>query len=216
MNAEDTDFWQRKWETGEIGFHEPQVNPALAAHYADWRPTRGGRIFVPLCGKSLDLAWLHAQGHVVSGVELSSLAIEAFFAEQGLTPQSEVSGKLLRYRAEGYELFVGDLFDLTSEQLGPVAGLYDRAALVALPAEMRPDYAARLQQLAPQAPQLLVTYDYAAERMQGPPFAISPAEVESLYGRAYRMRKLAEHDVQKGGLGSIAAIERVWLLTPAP
>ena len=50
---------------------------------------------------------------------------------------------------ENIELLVGDFFALTAADLAGVAGVYDRAALVALPPKMREDYVRLLAELLP-------------------------------------------------------------------
>jgi len=140
----DAEFWQQRWQLGEIGFHQNQVHRFLLEQLAKLHLEPDDRILVPLCGKSLDLAWLAEQGFEVVGVELSRLAIEAFFTEQQLNPQRTQRGPFEVWRQGCIELLEGDLFDLTPQNCGPLQAIYDRAALVALPEELRPRYAAKL------------------------------------------------------------------------
>lgn len=79
------EFWYSRWQNNQIGFHQRAVNPYLQRFWPGLEVPVGARVLVPLCGKSLDLAWLAAQGYGVLGVELSQTAIEGFFEEQGLT-----------------------------------------------------------------------------------------------------------------------------------
>src|SRR5580698_1827776 len=104
----DQDFWLARWQNNQIGFHEGVPNALLVAHLATLGLPAGGRIFVPLCGKSQDMRWLRAQGFTVAGAELSRLAVEQFFAELALTPVVSQAGRLERFEAEGVTLFVGD------------------------------------------------------------------------------------------------------------
>ena len=143
-----------------------------------------GRVFVPLCGKSLDMAWLAEIGHDVIGVELSPLAIQDFFTERGVHPAAARTGGFLRLRADGITLLAGDFFELDADQVQPVAAVYDRGALIALPEEMRKLYANRLPELAP-VPILLITVVYDQSQMPGPPFSVSPSEVRRLYEDRY-------------------------------
>src|SRR3546814_8142059 len=85
----DPDFWQQRWRDNRIGFHRDGVLPLLEKHWPSLGLATGSRVFVPLCGKSLDMAWLAARGHRVLGVELSPLAVGQFFDENGLAPRSE-------------------------------------------------------------------------------------------------------------------------------
>src|SRR4051812_45851877 len=142
----ESDFWRTAWREGRTGFHLGSVNPHLLAHQ---QVLRGTRVFVPMCGKSHDLAFLAQRGRQVVGVELSELAVTQFFEEQQLTPSVHSEGELTRYEAGAITIFCGDLFALTAEQLGHVEAFYDRAALVALPAELRRRYVAHLSTLLP-------------------------------------------------------------------
>jgi thiopurine S-methyltransferase len=180
----DPKFWLKRWADGEIGFHRASVHPMLVAHGA---PLAGRRVLVPLCGKSLDMAHLAALGSEVVGIELSEQAIAAFFSERGLAPQVIEEARCTRWVAGPYTLLQGDYFSLTAADLGAsCSGLYDRAALIALPPALRPAYATQTAQLlAPGAWGLLITLDYPQEAMDGPPFAVPEAEVRALYaGRA--------------------------------
>ncbi len=193
------DFWQARWARDEIGFHLDEVNPYLLRYWSQLSAQSGERVLVPLCGKTLDLRWLAAQGLQVLGVELSRKAIEDFFAEQGLQPQIEEQGAFVRFRAEAIELWCGDFFALAAADVEPCHLFYDRAALIALPLEMRQRYAAHLQAILPQVCRgLLVTLDYPQEQMNGPPFAVPAEQVQAFYADGWDARLLAKEDVLGG------------------
>jgi len=208
----DRDFWLARWQNNQIGFHEGAPNALLVARFAALGVPAGGRIFVPLCGKSHDMQWLRAQGFTVVGAELSRLAVEEFFAELGLAPTVAPAGRLERFEAEGVTLFVGDIFDLDQNTLRAVDAVYDRAALVALPALLREHYAAHLIALTGGAPQLLVTFEYDQTRQPGPPFSILEAEVRAHYGATYRLDRGDTREVLGGLKGVCPAQESVWLM----
>ncbi|MBV4474397.1 thiopurine S-methyltransferase [Pseudomonas botevensis] len=190
------DFWYKKWESNQIGFHQPQVNPYLQRHWPDLSVAEQARVLVPLCGKSLDLLWLAGRGHQVLGVELSEKAVEDFFSEQQLPVQVSEKGAFKRYRAGSIELWCGDFFALTADDVADCAALYDRAALIALPAPMRERYAAHLQAILPTGLQgLLITLDYDQTQMSGPPFAVDDAEVQRLLCGAWQVQMLEAQDV---------------------
>jgi thiopurine S-methyltransferase len=183
MQAE---FWHERWERNEIGFHQASVNPGLAKHWAELGVPAGSEVLVPLCGKSLDMHFLAEQGHRVLGVELSEVACRAFFAEAGRSPRERHDGRFLILEDGPYRLLCGDAFALTATDLTRVRGVYDRAALVALPPAMRARYAHALVQRLPRVvSMLLVTFDYDQAKMPGPPHAVSIDEVRALYGEAF-------------------------------
>jgi thiopurine S-methyltransferase len=190
------EFWLERWERTEIGFHQDEINPYLARYWKELSSSDGGEVFVPLCGKSLDMVWLRRRGCFVLGVELSPIAVKGFFHEQGMSPERVSGGKFDNYIADGICLSCGDFFDLSQEDMAKVSAVYDRASLVALPPDMRERYARHLVDILPHGTQiLLVTFDYPQAEMQGPPFAVSVKEVEALYGKYADVRLLAQEDV---------------------
>lgn len=192
----DEGFWQRRWARNEIGFHQGEVNPYLRRHWQALSAASGSRVLVPLCGKSLDMQWLTEQGYAVLGVELSERAVEAFFSERGLVPDVSEHGAFKVYRAGSLEIRCGDFFALSRDDVAGCQLFYDRAALIALPLEMRERYTAHLAHiLAPGCRGLLVTIDYEQALMDGPPFAVSEAEVRQLLSAGWQIEVLERSDV---------------------
>lgn len=192
----DEAFWQARWARDQIGFHLDRVNPYLQRHCSALELQSDARVLVPLCGKSLDLVWLAGQGYRVLGVELAQKAVEDFFAEHGLNAEISQEGAFKVYRAGAVELWCGDFFALSAEQLGDCRALYDRAALIALPPEMRKGYVAHLQAILPAGCRgLLITLDYPQSQMDGPPFAVTDAEVHELFGAGWQLHALEMRDV---------------------
>jgi len=209
----DSNFWHQKWEKNEIAFHQSEANPLLVKYFNELSLAEGSRVFIPLCGKTRDIAWLLRNGYKVAGAELSKVAIEQLFTELGVKPKIASAGKLEHYSASNIDIFVGDIFDLSSSVLGQVDAIYDRAALVALPAAMRDQYTKHLMQITHQAPQLLISYEYDQSAIEGPPFSISNEEVNRHYADSYQLRLIASEDVAGGMKGKCAAVENVWLLS---
>ena len=178
----DPEFWHERWARDEIGFHGDSYNAHMTAFLGSLALPSGARILVPLCGKSLDLLWLHQHGYRVIGIEISRKAIKDFFNENGLGYERSVSAGMTCYRHGSLELWCTDFFEADFSLLGAFDGVYDRAALVALPPEMRRNYASRLLGfLQPGTPMLVITLDYPQHEMNGPPFSVPPQEVEGLY-----------------------------------
>ena len=205
------DFWHERWSHNQIGFHESTANPLLVAHFATLGLSPGARIFVPLCGKTLDIDWLLSLGFRVAGSELSPLAVAQLFERLGGESTSTRAGELTQRSTGGLDVFVGDFFGLSRAQLGLVDAVYDRAALIALPLDMRRRYTEHLSALTNGAPQLLIALEYEQQGRDGPPFSVDAAEVQALYGG--REPTLLTAQAIPGGLkGEIPATEKVWLL----
>jgi thiopurine S-methyltransferase len=208
----DASFWHQRWEKNEIAFHQTKANPLLVEYFHQLSLAKGNRIFVPLCGKTLDISWLLSNGYCVAGAELSQIAIEQLFMELGVQPTISGVGEVDQWSAKDIDIFVGDIFAVSRRILGPVDAVYDRAALVAFPEEMRNRYTAHLTEITDKAPQLLITYDYDQNAMEGPPFSISNEEVKRHYRVNYDVTLIASADVPGGLKGKCAAKENVWLL----
>ncbi|MCP5245581.1 MAG: thiopurine S-methyltransferase [Burkholderiales bacterium] len=215
------DYWLKRWEHNEIGFHQDSVNPYLLEYWKTLQLAAGSRVFVPLCGKTRDMLWLRAQGHSVLGVELSARAVQAFFRENQLIPNHDGTSdkRFDHYAASDIHILLGDFFDLNKQDLGNICAIYDRASLVALPSETRCRYANKLCSIVPPGSKvLLVGLDYPQSEMQGPPYAVPPKEVAALYQPSAEVRLLTQIDVladnprfQQRGLTRL--VESVYLLT---
>ncbi|NER84055.1 MAG: thiopurine S-methyltransferase [Leptolyngbya sp. SIO1D8] len=208
----DSSFWLQRWETNNIGFHRSEANPILVEYFKALSLEKDSRIFVPLCGKTLDIAWLLSNGYQVAGAELIAMAIEQLFMELKVEPKISDVGEVKHYSATNIDIFVGDIFDVSHKILGPVDAIYDRAALVALPGEMRNRYTAHLIEITDKAPQLLVSYEYDQNLMSGPPFSVSNKEVDKHYRESYDLTLVRSEDVPGRLKGKCAAKENIWLL----
>lgn len=196
----DADFWHGVWERNELGFDQQQPNGFLTEHAALFREAE--RVFVPLAGRSVDCEFLASLGVAVEAVELSPIAVGQFFERVGLAPEKvEVRPGLARWKAGPYTFWVGDIFDLTKEDLEkPLRYLYDRAALVALPPEMRQRYVAHLRGLLEPAVQALaIAFTYPQEAMEGPPFSVPETEVRALW-EGFEIERVAQRQIGEGRL----------------
>jgi len=206
----DANFWQERWANKNTNWHQSKPNPLLVEHFDALALRSDAQVFVPLCGKTLDIAWLRQQGCRVSGVELSEMAVIELFDDMQITPTVTQSEKheqdLLCYSAPGLCIYVGDFFLLALEDLDAVDAIYDRAALVALPPAMRQTYASHLQCITNCAPQLLITFNYDQSKMPGPPHSIPPQEIQQHYSKAYHIQQLEARPVDGGLKGQVEAI----------
>jgi len=228
MNPE---FWQKRWQEGRIGFNQSTVNPLLIAHFNRLNLPTGSRVFVPLCGKSIDMVWLATQGYDVVGIELVETAVQEFFAKQNIEPtiyqqadnptikyyQSQLSGQTIT-------LWVANIFALTAKDVGSIDAVYDKAALIALPTDMRVRYSEQVRKLSSDTskadgannditPQLLLTLNYDQRKKNGPPFSINADQLERYYGDHYQIGELASVPSSIGSAPDITVTEHVWLLS---
>lgn len=209
----DAEFWHSRWAENRIGFHLSDVNPLLIKHWSALNAQRDDRVFVPMCGKSEDLVWLAQKHDHVIGVELSDIAVKAFFAENLYTPLVTGVGHQHLYQFDEISIYQGDYFTLN---IDPVDVVYDRAALIAMPEEMRKMYVEKLLSLVKTDGRiLLVTLDYPQDELSGPPFSVPKADVEALF-EGCKVTHLERDDADEShprrqrGLSRFA--EEVWLI----
>ncbi|MCP5207645.1 MAG: thiopurine S-methyltransferase [Hahellaceae bacterium] len=190
----DHDFWHDRWHRKEIGFHQPSINHYLNQHWSELSLQRSDTVFVPLCGKSRDMFWINDKGHPIKGVELSPIACKDLFEEANLTAQITHEENFSHYQHDSIDILCGDFFKLTVEHMKRVKAVYDRAALIALPPEMRQQYVNHLNQILPQQCKiLLVALAYPQQEMSGPPFSVTTDEILSLYGAQWTIETITEN-----------------------
>jgi thiopurine S-methyltransferase len=192
----DENFWLRRWETGDIGFHKEEPHHYLLRFFDALGLNPGDQCLVPLCGKSPDLAWLHGRDLRVTGIELSRLAVDTFIDDNYLHGEWTISSGMPCYLDQRYRLYCGDIFELETPPLGHVRAAYDRGSLVALPPDLRNRYAAHLADLLPTGSRtLLISYDYDQEETHGPPFSVPYAGLAGLFESWFEIELLVEEDV---------------------
>ncbi|MCZ6640040.1 MAG: thiopurine S-methyltransferase [Gammaproteobacteria bacterium] len=175
-------FWVDRWKRNQIGFHQVNYNVWLTKYWGDLGLPSASPVFVPMCGKSLDMRWLEQQGHLVRGIDLAGIALEAYFEEGHEEFRQVAQGLLTRYEGRSSVLFCGDFFELTAVDLAGVSAVFDRGALVALGPSHRGNYVDHMLRVLPERSQiLLVTLEYDQHLVSGPPFSVLPEEVETLY-----------------------------------
>jgi thiopurine S-methyltransferase len=208
----ENSLWLERWENREIGFNQESANPFMIEYFAHLNLQENSRVFVPLCGKTVDISWLLEKGHNVVAIELSEQAVIELFEELGVTPEVSEYGDLKLYRNSNLEVFVGDVFHLTNEIVGDIDAIYDRAALVALTKEVRKEYTAHLREISNGAPQLLLCFEYDQSLMNRTPYSVEEDEVKGHYAEHYELEQLCKEEIAGGFKGKIPASDVVWLL----
>lgn len=216
-------FWKDRWKQNQLGWHQAETNGALLREWTGLGVDASATVFVPLCGKSLDMHWLREQGHPIVGCELSPIACRDFFAEAEIDVTPELDGTRARYEAAGYRIFCGDFFDLTPADLEGVGGVFDRGSLVALPPDMRARYAEHMTRILPETVEiLLLTIEYDQSVVDGPPHSVPTDEVEALFGADFALRRLYLSEPSKPQQPRLAAAgleawqEAIWRISRTP
>lgn len=220
MTGRDNELWQQSWRDRNTDFHQTSVNPHLVKFWSSLGLRPSDRVFVPLCGKSLDLLWLAQQGHTVIGVELSPLAARAFFRENRIQASRRRVGEFTLWEHGRISILCGDFFQLGAADLGNIAAVFDRASLTALPDEIRGDYLEHLRKILPAACKmlLLTTEEPEEGETQGQAFAVAD-EIASLYTQAFdielsHVESVFEPNPDPAIKQPVRVEQKVYLLTP--
>ena len=149
ISNRDNNLWLKFWRDQRDDFHQVEVNALLIKFWPKLDANQQQRVLVPLCGKSLDMLWLAEQGYNVLGIELSPVAVKAFFLENHLVYQRKQKGKFRLWVSGKISILCGDYFALKKSDLGQIDHVYDKAALTALPEDIRKLYVKQLRLILP-------------------------------------------------------------------
>ena len=174
--------WESRWQEDRIGFHLKEVNPYLIRFSDQLLDQNSDKIFVPLCGKTLDLCWLTTKTKKVIGVELVNKAVLDFFAENNIDYLLQQDETLQKFSSKSIDIYLSDFFDLNPKQTSLFKAIYDRASIVAIEEPKRREYVDHLISfLDPSGRILLITLEYNQNQMEGPPYNVPIEEIESLF-----------------------------------
>ena len=192
--------WLEFWANNETDWHSDVVTQELEKYLGLLKLESGDTVFVPLCGKSLDMIYMLNRGFSVIGVEVSEIGIKQFFHENGLDFTISQVGEFDLYSAKNIEIYCGDFFSLTSKHLCGVKAVFDRKSLIALDRNLRQKYVKHLNDIISLGVRiLLITLHYPKHQMSGPPFSVDKSEVESLFSMAFNYQELKPfQDIENG------------------
>jgi len=189
-------IWESRWQENRIGFHLNEVNPNLMQFSKELLQYNPDRVFVPLCGKTLDLCWLSKKTKKVIGVELVKKAVNNFFIENKISYFLKREANLQKYSSKSIDIYLGDFFNLNPEVTSLFKAIYDRASLVAIKKNERRKYVDHLISfLGPVGRILLITLEYNQNKMMGPPYSVTTEEIESLFSQFYSIKLLDTRDI---------------------
>ena len=209
-------LWESRWQEDRIGFHLKEVNSYLMRFSDQLFHQNPDRVFVPLCGKTLDLSWLTKKTKKVIGVELVSKAVQDFFAENNIDYLIQQDETVQKYSSKSIDIYLSDFFDLNHEQTSSFKAIYDRASIVAIEKPERREYVDHLISFLDKAGRiLLITLEYNQNQMKGPPYSVPGEEIESLFSPLGSLKLLETCDVlddrfRKKGLTHL--LEHVFLI----
>ncbi len=215
-------YWESRWNKGKTGFHMDGGYPGLGRNWSKLNVSADATILVPLCGKTEDLIRLSSKAGRVIGVEISKKAVEEFFSEKNLKPETTRFADFTLYSTGNIEIWCGDFMKLPPRNIRHVQLIYDKAALVALPPKMRESYAKKVQQFCgPDTKILLHHFVYEQQEMPGPPFSVPADEINDLFSERFSITLLEKEELKisefqkfaKRGLKSYL-IEYLLLLLP--
>lgn len=180
------DGWKKKWDAGMTRWHQPDVYWVLKKYAKDYIHEES-RILVPLCGKTVDLAYLTKKAKEVVGVEGVLKGVQEFIQENP-DLQMAASGQREQFecfRGEKIWMFCGNFFHFGPSVAGKFDLIWDRAAMVAIDPKDRDEYAHVLGSvLKPGAVLLLSGFVRPkGDLTSGPPFTLNRDQIISLFER---------------------------------
>jgi thiopurine S-methyltransferase len=189
-------YWISRWNKEKTGFHMQNGYPGLEKYWPAIDIPSGSTVMVPLCGKSLDMMWLSKKVDLVIGVEISQKAVGQFFKDNQLDVKRYKYAGFNVYRSGNIEIWCGDFIKLPENKIPDISLIYDKASLTALPQSMRRKYADKMKSFIQNDTKLLLhLFDYPQEEMNGPPFSITPGEVQNLYSEKLRVTLLEKNQL---------------------
>ena len=203
--------WLHFWESNETNWHSDTITQELVEYFELFELEPGDKVFVPLCGKSLDMLYIMNQGFSVVGVEISEIGVRQFFRENDLTYKITRVDDFDLYSSENLEIYCGDFFSLTSKHLNNVKAVLDSKSLIALEPDLRQKYVKYLNDIISVGARiLLVTLQYPQHQMSGPPFSVDKSEVESLFSMTFESRELRSfNDIENGSKLERAGVDYI-------
>ncbi|XP_019849402.1 PREDICTED: probable thiopurine S-methyltransferase isoform X2 [Amphimedon queenslandica] len=182
---EDSSYWNIRWTGGTTIWHKWEVDELLKKHYHFLQTGNNqSSIFVPLCGKSIDMKWLADKGHAVVGIDIVELAAQQFFTESNIPFKKlyESTDDMMKIK-----FIVGDLFKCSVERIGSFDAIWDCNSIIAINPDDTKRYAKLLDSLLKSSGRILLsTYEF--EDLSGrdqPPHNLPPDAVKGLFGEKY-------------------------------
>ncbi|KAK3103080.1 hypothetical protein FSP39_016310 [Pinctada imbricata] len=158
------------------------------------------KIFVPLCGKSVDMKWLYDQGHEIVGIEGAETAVQQFFDESKIsfTTSSIKDGILKLYQSDDgrIRLYVGNYYNIDMTGENNFLFIWDRGSLEAIDKSDREKYVKLMTSLMSPGCRLLLEVADRDDDM-GPPFCIDKEEITNLFGSCSSVEYLEKEDTSK-------------------
>lgn len=187
-------FW--KSSSDNPSFHVSSPHRTLIKYYNQiFKDDSEKRVFIPLCGKSLDMLYLTDQGHEVVGVEFSDFAVKSFFEDSKLDYTKEAIKNFVIWKskdpAKNVTIYQGDFYEVESKTLGFFDVVWDRGSFTAINIDDRELYTdIMFQIMKPSARYLVQVCKYDGSLYGGPPHYVTEHAMKSTFGRKCNFEKL--------------------------
>jgi thiopurine S-methyltransferase len=202
--------WQERWSTGRTQWHKTETHASLLKYCDEYLLDGiiggGGRILVPLCGKTVDMVYLTRKRAIseVVGIDAVPKALDEFMEEQSSEEldfqEPETVNGYTKRKGNSITLITGDFLDITLDVINGGGGgedadtsrntllfdgVWDRGSLVAIDPSLREQYVDKIGELMikPNGKYLLSTVVRPNnDTTTGPPFSIDETEIRRLFG----------------------------------
>ncbi len=173
MKQTQTD-WEAAYRRGDTPWEKGKAHPALIDFLAENGPPTG-EIFVPGCGSGHDVRVLSTPANHVVGIDLAPLAI----------------AKAKSFPNVGNEEYLlADLFALPGEFDSRFDVVFEHTCFCAIEPETRARYVETIARvLKPGGEIIAIFFPNPDHDEDGPPYGVSKAELEKLFGAHFCLEK---------------------------
>ncbi|CAK8674631.1 unnamed protein product [Clavelina lepadiformis] len=191
-------YWRNLWKNDQAWFHMSDAHPDMLK-FQDQFLRDNCRVYVPLCGKSVDLKYLADKGHEVVGCEFCETAILQFFEEQSIKYERyqhpTAPYEIFKATDKNITIYKGDFFALGSSIMGKVDAIWDRGSFVAIDPSRRREYADVIYDVInADGKYLLYSVEYEGN-ISSTPYNVQEQEIDDIFGQKFAAFTLDTHEV---------------------
>lgn len=189
-------MWKECWNTPNVEFHNPQLNELFVKYHQRMLTRPGMRIFVPLCGKAVEMKWLVDHGHKVVGLEAAPVPCKAFFEENGIPynvkEMKGIHGEKYESLDHNIVIYSCDFFLFTADICGEFDGIWDSGGLNSMDVEDREAYIRRIRTLMGKGCVNLTEFVNFDKSMVDITWSMTKEELQKVFGEGFIVEDLNE------------------------
>ena len=174
---ESPSFWEQRYQEGTTRWDIGQPAPAFVNLLNSPLAPVDGRVAVLGCGRGYEALLFASRGFDVMGFDFAPSAIAA-------------ASRLARYAGISARFLQRDIFNLVNEFTGYFDFVVEHTCFCAILPEKRSEYVRLVHSLLRPGGELIGLF-YTHSRAGGPPFGVTPAEIERYFSGDFDILSLA-------------------------